>query len=154
MLGLRLSDRQAKWIAFFKLIVLARVGYAAVLFVQSRLELLGVPTILSTDEHMVALLFTLNPFIHALWTVYVAGYVAAAILIWRNDPRGPLVYIAAFLLDAVMWIAISFFPFYELAWSGMSVVIDMGFNLLDLGLITVMLLWFRPRLLQSSASGA
>ena len=102
MLGLRLSDRQAKWIAFFKLIVLARVGYAAVLFVLSRLELLGVPTILSTDEHMVALLFSLNPFIHALWTVYVAGYVAAAILIWRNDPRGPLVYIAAFLLDAAL----------------------------------------------------
>jgi hypothetical protein len=76
------------------------------------------------------------------WTVYVIGYVSAAVLALRGDRRAPLVYAAAFAVDLSVWIYTATVNVYGLVIDGRVGPVDMGFNILDATLL-LGLFWLR-----------
>lgn len=88
------------------------------------------------------LFMTAESFVIVAWTIYVLGYVGAAILALRRDRRAPFVYAGAFAVDLSVWIYTATANVYGLAIDGWVGPVDMGFNILDATLL-IGLFWLR-----------
>jgi len=119
-----------------------RVLYAASIVVAGFALRLGVlPDGLMTG-HLADIVLTAPPALVTAWTIYVAGYLLAGLLLIRRDARALPVYAAAFCLDLLAWIYLGTVSSYELALGGLSEALDHVFNLVDICLLGA-LIWLR-----------
>lgn len=135
-----LSFQKGTWAATILGYVLWFRGlWARQLFLILLAYRLGIPGTEFVHGFLAGFIDNMRPMFFGFWFVYVAGYLAAAILYPARPGAACVVYFLGSLLDLGLWLSASMFVTYEFILEGWAATIDVGFNLLDLALIAALL---------------
>lgn len=116
-------------------IMIARAGYAISLFVVIMLFRFDVANPANITGNFAALMQDLPLALVPVWAIYLSGYLAAGIFVFRSSQIALWVFGAAMVTDMSLWIYVSIQPSYQHAWAGTAQAVDMFFNILDLAIL-------------------
>ncbi len=86
---------------------------------------------------------TLAPYLFGLWSLYVTGYIIAAALILLRRRLGYFIFLGALALDLALWVYSSFGTSYQASYAGNAALVDMIFNVIDLGIAMGLTILYR-----------
>lgn len=128
--------------------MLLRAAYALALLLIVSAFRLGWGNPFGIGGHLADVVQNITAWQTVIWVVYVSGYSLAALFVLQASRRALWAYGVAVTLDFSVWIYAAFSPSYNMIWSGQASVVDIIFNVYDLGVLLCLMILVRQRVLR------
>lgn len=123
-----------------KIALAIRVGYAVILFLGTLAYRLGLGNYIYIDHHLGVTLMQSPASFYLIWGLFVALYLAGAVLIIMGKRLGVLIYALAFATDFMLSTQWFLAPSMDRAYYGWAMFVENAINAFDLSVIAILLL--------------